>query len=163
MRRLRKRLDTSEKKVTRLKDKIDRLVQERGVTVDNELHDDLGSIMQEETDNIRKNCPEKTFQRTLWEQQLNAMTKTDAWQVRWHPLMIKWCLNIKLISSTAYHAIRSSGFLTLPSERTLRDYTNYIKVRPGFQEEVTWQLVEEVDVGTLDHPRKHVGSGWDEN
>ena len=44
--------------------------------------------------------------------------------MRWHPRMIKWCLNIKLHSSAAYEAIRESGFISLPSSRTLRDYTS---------------------------------------
>ena len=42
--------------------------------------------------------------------------------------MIKWCLNLKLLSTSSYHALRTSGFVTLPSERTLRDYTSYFYV-----------------------------------
>ena len=41
--------------------------------------------------------------------------------------------DLKLLSSAAYHAIRTSGFITLPSEITLRDYTNYIKSVPDYQ------------------------------
>ena len=34
--------------------------------------------------------------------------------------------------------------MTLPSERTLRDYTNYFKNKPGFQDEVDQQLLDEI-------------------
>jgi hypothetical protein len=66
---------------------------------------------------------------------LKAATVKDPRQIRWHPLMIKWCLNLKLISGAAYHTVQSSGFLCLPSERTLRDYTHYVKGQQGFQPE----------------------------
>ena len=52
-------------------------------------------------------------------------------------MMIKWCLNLKLMSSSAYSALRTSGALTLPSERTLHDYTHFIKPDVGFSNEVT--------------------------
>lgn len=62
-------------------------------------------------------------------------------QVRWHPVIIKWRLNLKLLSSSVYHALRTSGFIKLPSERTLRDYSNYFS---GFMDEVGKQLMSEV-------------------
>ncbi len=40
--------------------------------------------------------------------------------------------------------MRSSGFLKLTSERTLRDYTNYYENKPGFYDDVDQQLAEEV-------------------
>ena len=39
-----------------------------------------------------------------------------------------------------YHTLRSSNLLVLPSERTLRDYTHFIKAKAGFQGEVDHQL-----------------------
>ena len=56
--------------------------------------------------------------------------------------MIKWCLNIKLRSSAAYEAIRDSGFISLPSSRTLRDYTHHMKSGTGFLPEATPQKSE---------------------
>ena len=35
-------------------------------------------------------------------------------------------------SPAAYRELRDSGVLVLPSERTLRDYRNFFKVRAGF-------------------------------
>lgn len=77
-------------------------------------------------------------------------------QVRWHPVIIKWCLNLKLLSSSSYHALRSSGFIKLPSERTLTDYTHYFTNKVGFQDEVNEQLVQEVSLQSLPDTRKFV-------
>ena len=76
--------------------------------------------------------------------------------MKWHPMMIRWCLNLKLLSSSAYHALRTSGFLKLPSERTLRDYTHFIKTRPGFQAEVDSMLVREAGLSDLPEWKRYV-------
>ena len=42
--------------------------------------------------------------------------------------------------------IKCTGILTLPSERTLRDYTHWIKGEAGFQASINRQLIEEANV-----------------
>ena len=111
----------AEEEVKRLKDKV-RTLLKQGDMVDSELHSDLLHIMNENVDQIRKAYPENSFSRLFWDEQLKAASTKDPRQVRWHPVLIKWCLNLKLLSSSAYHAMRTSGFLKLPSVRTLRDY-----------------------------------------
>ena len=59
---------------------------------------------------------------------------------------MKWCLHLKFISSGAYHALRKSGMITLPSERTLCDYTHWMPAKIGFMPEVDTQLVKEVNI-----------------
>lgn len=78
---------------------------------------------------------------------MKAKSKTA---FRWHPLFIRWCLNIMLTSSTTYEIIRESGFITLPSKRTLRDYTHWFKSKVGFQDEVDGYLRNEANVDTLE-------------
>ena len=68
-------------------------------------------------------------------------------------MMIRWCLNLKLLSSSAYHALRSSGFLKLP---TLRDYMHFVKTRLGFQAEVDTMLVHEAGLSELPEWKNHV-------
>lgn len=70
--------------------------------------------------------------------------------------MIRWCLNLKPLSSSSYHALRTSGFLKLPSERTLRDYTHFFKSKVGFQAEVDQMLVVEAKLSDLPDWKKHV-------
>ncbi len=71
-------------------------------------------------------------------------------------------LEYQTCSSTAYEAIRDSGFMSLPSSRTLRDYTHHIKSSTGFLPEVTEQLSNEIKVDSLKLYEKHVALCWDE-
>ena len=82
--------------------------------------------------------------------------------MRWHPLIIRWCLNLKLMSTSAYHAMKTAGFIRLPSERTLRDYSNYFKSKTGYQVEVNRELQKESKVLTLPDSKKHVALIIDE-
>ena len=141
---LQKRAYTAEQTVLKLCDKIRKMTQEQGEVIDGSLHSDLVGIMNESSDEIKKAYPEGSFARLFWEEQVKAATVCDARQVRWHPFIIKWCLNLKLMSSSVYHALQISGFITLPSERTLRDYTHYFVNKPWFQDEVNQQLVDEI-------------------
>ena len=74
---------------------------------------------------------------------MKAKSKTA---FRWHPLFIRWCLNIMLTSSKTYDIIRDSGFINLPSKRTLRDYTHWLTSKAGFQDEVDEDLRDEVNI-----------------
>ena len=151
---LKKRATMAENEVRKLQAKIEQLTQQQGDNVENGFHGDLLGIMKEKTPEIVEAYPEGSFKRLFWEEQLRAASKKDMRQVRWHPLIIRWCLNLKLLSSSAYHAVRTAGFISLPSERTLRDYSNYFKCKAGFQLEVNQQLHKEAKVTELQEPRK---------
>ncbi len=77
-------------------------------------------------------------------------------------MIIKWCLNLKLMSTGTYHALRTSGFLTLPSERTLRDYSNLFHQKMGYQSEVMYQLLAEVTSLNITEEQMYVGLLLDE-
>ena len=130
---LKKRVHVAENEVRKLQEKIEKLTEQQGDKVDDDFHGDLLGIMKEKSPEIEKAYPEGSFKRLFWEEQLRAASKKDPRQVRWHPLIIRWCLNLKLKSSSAYHAVLTAGFISLPSERTLRDYSNYFKCKAGFQ------------------------------
>ena len=60
--------------------------------------------------------------------------------LRYHLMIIKFCLAIAAKSPTAYKEIwlnqqKGSGILVLPSQRTLRDYRDYIRPQRGFNPE----------------------------
>ena len=74
--------------------------------------------------------------------------------------MVKWCLHPKFISSGPYHALRSAGLLTLPSERTLRDYTHWTTAGVGFLTEVDAQIVKEANI--VEDKDRFVVLVWDE-
>ena len=55
--------------------------------------------------------------------------------MRWHPLVIRFALNLRYLSGTAYQAVLQSGMISLPSERTLSDYTHWATPNTGVQQE----------------------------
>ena len=76
--------------------------------------------------------------------------------MRWHPLIIKWCLFLQHQSSGAYETLRDSGLLKLPSQRTLRDYSHHIRACVGFSTEVDLQLMRVTDYKSLEGWQKCV-------
>lgn len=162
MKQLQSRAQEAEKEVKRLQHIIERSVETNGTAVDPILHDDLVTIMEEESETIKQQYKKGTFKHLFWEQQLKAAKAKGPNGIRWHPMMIRWCLNLKMISSAAYHAMRSSGFVTLPSERTLRDYSNLFQSKAGFQHEVNKQLMKEAKLDECDDLQRHVVLVFDE-
>ena len=66
--------------------------------------------------------------------------------MKWHPLVIKWCLYLRHQSSKSYETLQKSGVIKLPSQRTLRDYTHYVETTIGFSAKVDQHLVEVADL-----------------
>ena len=56
--------------------------------------------------------------------------------MRWHPSVLKWCLRLYSRSHSLYSDLRDSGFLKLPSGRTLSDYKNFSSSKSGWQTSV---------------------------
>ena len=108
---LRVRVTSAEGKLDNLRKKIDASTSSKGITVDDDLHQDLSKIVEEQTPSIHEQFTEGSFKRLFWEQQRQALINNSR-QMRWHPTMIKWCLNIKLHSTAVYEAIRDSGFIS---------------------------------------------------
>ena len=85
------------------------------------------------------------FMKLFWEEQQKYLhaTKTG---VRYHPMVIRYCLGLVAKSLAAYDHIRyeekknHTGFLNLPSRRRLRDYRNYIRPQRDFNCEVISEL-----------------------
>ena len=53
-----------------------------------------------------------------------------------------------------YDIISESGLIHLPSKHTLRDYTHWIKLRPGFNADVVNFLRDEIKIETLPEWKK---------
>lgn len=162
MTKLKERAQAAEKQVKVLKDKIREIMQQQGDTLDPDLNSDFVSIMNSNSDRINASYPEGSFARLFWEEQLKAASVKDPRLMRWHPVMIKWCLNLKLISSAAYHCLHTSGFVKLPSERTLRDYTHFFKNQPGFYPDLNLQLKKEAAIESLPQSKHYVSLVVDE-
>ena len=150
------------KEIELLKSKSRESTNRCRIYVSKEFEDDLIKIMEENNDQICQKYPSDSFYQLFWSQQLEALRVQDKRQIRWHPMMIRWCLSLKLISSASYHALRSSNLLILPSERTLRDYTHHVKAKPGFQPEIDEQLCRDAKLDSIPEFQKYVCLVFDE-
>ena len=88
---------------------------------------DIQKIMEDENKAIYSKYAENSFPFIFWKTQMECMSKDGNLKkgIRWHPLIIKWCLYLKHQSSKSYETLRQSG-ISLPSQRTLRD-SNAVK------------------------------------
>lgn len=143
---LHKNCVATQRTVEHLKREIERLSTEHGLVVSEDLNTDLKAIMTENFSAISKQFEDNTFQQMFWKQHAQTSSRKDARGFRWHPAMIKWCLYLRHLSGKAYETLRSSGVLTLPSQRTLRDYTHYIPATSGFSTKVDEMLIDSVKV-----------------
>lgn len=103
---------------------------------------DLTSIMS----NAESISP---FMELFWAEQQKYITKSRT-SVRYHPMIIRYCLALSAKSPQAYDYIRydpkaGTGFLVLPSRRRLRDYKNYIRPQRGFNPEIIAELLKKVE------------------
>ena len=87
---------------------------------------------------MNKNLNVSQFMKLFWEQQKSSQNKGSG--VRYHPMIIRFCLSIVSKSASVYNELCSSNVLTLPSLRTLRDYKNTIRPTTGFNMEVIEEL-----------------------
>ena len=154
MANLQQELSRIRKQNMRLKAKVAEESESIGVTVDSDMHQDLEKIMEEEEK--KPTCHQNSFQRLFWEQQLNAARQRNANSMRWHPLMIRWCLYLRHQSQSAYETLRSTGCISLPSQRTLRNYTHYIPAATGFSIDVDKQLMDAGKILTCEDYKKCV-------
>ena len=58
-----------------------------------DLHADMLTITSENLKLL--DLPTDSFRRLFWDQQLEAALQNDAHTMRWHPLMIRWCLQLR--------------------------------------------------------------------
>ena len=130
-----------------------------------ELKIQLGQLQQEiskaslpvsaDLSNDFRSIISETHQRTIsplmrlfWEEQQKYLQSSPN-NVKYHPMIIRYCLSLASKSTAAYDDIRynektETGFLILPSRRCLRDYKNYIRPQRGFNKDVVNELLEKV-------------------
>jgi hypothetical protein len=156
MKNLHRSLRKSDKEVQYLKEQLQKVVEAKSIPVDDGMSDDLQAVMKDENTNITQHFPEGSFCRLFWQQQLTAASKKDKRGMHWHPLMVKWCLYLRHKSSGAYEHLRDSGCISLPSQRTLRDYTHYVSASVGFSDEVDVQLGRAAKIESCEEYQKCV-------
>ena len=100
---------------------------------------EIADMVNELENELKASFQKDSFQDIFFREQIKYNKLKDKRTMRWHPVIIRWCIYIKSKSGTAYEGMRA--FLALPSERTLYDYTHCTESGLGFQDDVLEQLV----------------------
>ena len=85
------------------------------------------------------------FMKLFWKEQQKNISSSSPTSIRYHPMTIKFCLNLAAKLSSAYKDLQydstaGTGILVLPSLRTLRDHKTYIRPTRGFNPELINEL-----------------------
>ena len=111
-------------------------LEKSSMDIDNELSNDFIKILDSADTKITP------FMKLFWQEQRKLFTRSTT-GVRYHPMIIRFCLCLAAKSPSCYEELRNSGVLVLPSQRRLKDYRNVIKPKRGFQKEVIEVLKSE--------------------
>ena len=76
--------------------RINDLIRQSEIEVDKDLDDDIIKILEEHQDAIEKEHSPDSVQRLFWKEQKKARAQQKSSSMRWHPMMVRWCLNLKL-------------------------------------------------------------------
>lgn len=146
-----------QRQITRLRQQVDALILRDGVTVDRKLDKPLGDTLERHLEELNKNPsddPKDRFFQVFMEQQLEARNAKGNKGIRWHPLMVRFALQLKLHSQSSLNAVRN--FIRLPSDRLLWDYTHMYDIRPGVHEDFVNEIAEEVASMPHKYQKYHV-------
>lgn len=78
-------------------------IEEEGIELMEEDIDDLSEVFAQ-ADKETTKLTREHFQRVFWEQQREYNKLGNKRRIRWHPLMIRFALNLRYLSSSAYQA-----------------------------------------------------------
>ena len=154
MHKLHDALRSSKRMVAELEGKLERIMQVDGVQLDDSISKGLRSIL---SNHQSSSSSSNTFTSIFWQQQLKAASLSNKKGMRWHPAIIRWCLYLHHKSSGCYSTLRNSGVITLPSDRTLRDYRHASSSTSGFSVETDQELFAAVKLQKPQHLAKYVG------
>lgn len=145
---LRERCLNSRDEIRGLKRKICVLVEQihtdctkNGIGLEDGLSSSFVKIMQDNKNAALQNFQAGSIQHLLWQQPLEAATQIDSRQMRWHPILLRWCIAFHAKSPSAYKMRKNSKVLTLPCENTLRDYTKFTDAGSGWNSDLIERII----------------------
>ncbi|XP_071945700.1 uncharacterized protein [Antedon mediterranea] len=150
-----------QKMVKDLKEKVRKSFEDDSSPLQETMSEALKTIMTTHTETVSEQFKEGSPQRLLWDEQV-AANKSSATGRRWHPAIIRFCLALHMKSTAAYRIIRNSGYLTLPHENTLRNYTHFTDAKSGFNPDVILRIKHDIHFDALPNFRKIVSLSFDE-
>jgi len=122
-----KRLENARAQIVRLKMALETAISEEGVELNDEDSKDLCEILEKEQ--------LSPTQELFIHEQIKIARAAKPCGRRWHPTILRFALLLKSTSTAAYRAVADSGLITLPSERTLFEYSHASEAKEGVTKE----------------------------
>ena len=91
--------------------KIHSLIEAQSVSLQEEDANDVNAVIKAVQPLVEEQFPANTPQRIFWDQQVQFNNLKSKRQMRWQPLVIRFALNLKYMSMSAYKAVRQSGII----------------------------------------------------
>jgi hypothetical protein len=84
--------------------------------------------------------------------------------MRWHPVLIRFALEVYLTSQSTYKRLRGANIVALPSERHLSRFANFCTSKPGFHREIVHDMIDKLQDGRpfIPPPELRGGFAFDE-
>lgn len=117
--------------LSKLRRKCEKDIDTKGVQLQDSESSEMKDFMAVCREDVERSfSDENCFQRLFSDQQCKY-ANSGRNGMRWHPMIIRWCLYIRSKSGEAYNSVRDTGFIKLPSARTLFDYSHFTKKCSG--------------------------------
>lgn len=105
LRNLHQSLKLSKQHIRHLESKIATMIEDESIHLQEEDEADLSSIIQDVDKVVKEGFKVDSPQRIFWDQQAKHNSLKNKCQMRWHPLVIRFALNLKYLSTSAYKAM----------------------------------------------------------
>lgn len=107
-----KEIRKKDKQISKLRKKLDMLLEKEGVTIEEDINADLIEALK--TTNL------SAMMHEFLSAQVECAGKEVATTRKWHPSIIRFALYLQSkMTRAGYEGVRDSGFMILPSTRTL--------------------------------------------
>ncbi|XP_065656351.1 uncharacterized protein LOC136081897 [Hydra vulgaris] len=157
---LQQQKSTLTQRIIKLQARVKKLIKTDGLYIDNDTHKIVKESLLSELNKNPFNSESPQF--LLWEQQKLQAGLKNSKAMKWHPIMIRWCLSIYLKSPSTYKHICKTQFLNLPCKNTLLQYVNFTQLGCGFNHNVIERLIIQANICKLQDFEKNVSLVFDE-
>ena len=148
-------------KLEKLKIQISKKFNMEAQVVNEVENEAFSKVMEQEKESLEKEFPRNSPQRLLWDEQVKANQRKSK-GMRWHPAILRLCIALHAKSASAYMLLRESGFLSLPHQKTLYQYTHFTNNLPGFNSEYFQRICTDLKINSLQEHEKNIIMSIDE-
>ena len=95
LKNLQQSLQQTKQQMRQLEARAQQVVERDGIQLSQEDADDVSAVVKELSQSVEDSFPEHSSQRIFWDQQKQYHQLKDKRQMRWHPLVVRFALNLK--------------------------------------------------------------------